>query len=95
MWMRQTSWTCTSLPAFNECRMESHSSNPVLLFMELELRRMKIVTAGGQKKSEPEMIAFVLGNTPEEYKMVTQSAKGSGKSLFKEVQKIYKDFWKQ
>jgi hypothetical protein len=63
--------------------------------MELKLQKMKIVTAGGQKKSKPEMIAFVLENAPEKYKMVTQSAKVSGKSLFKELQEIYKDFWKQ
>jgi hypothetical protein len=71
--------------AFNECRMESHLTDPTLWFMELELRKMKVVTAGGQKKSEPEMIAFVLGNAPTEYKVATQSAKVSGKLLFKEV----------
>ena len=69
--------------AFNDCRMESHLSDPTLWFMELELHRMKIVAAGGQKKSEPEMIAFVFGNAPDEYKVATQSAKVGGLKEFK------------
>ena len=41
---------------FNICMMKMHSDNPNLWFMELECIKTQIITAGGNEKSEPEMV---------------------------------------
>ncbi len=41
---------------FNVCKMKSHMDDPNLWFMELEFVKTRIVTAGGNEKSEHEMI---------------------------------------
>ena len=79
---------------FNDERMKDYTEDPGLWFMRIEYNKERIITAGGNPKSEPEMIAFILQNAPNEYEVATQSVQVTGMD-HKRTMKTYSDFWKQ
>jgi hypothetical protein len=79
--------------AFSECVMESHLQDPAIWFREMDLCKRKIVTAGGQPKSDAEMIANIISQAPIEYKMAKMSITTNKIRVLADVKKIYNDFW--
>jgi len=58
---------------FNACKMKKLTDDPTLWYAELEHIQAKMVRAGAQKKSDPEMVATIMTQIPKEYDMATQA----------------------
>jgi hypothetical protein len=83
---------------FQRCVMKGASTDPELWFYELEYLRNQIVSAGGQKKPDEELVAHVLVKAPEEYLMAIQlinASEVSGTSTtLPHVKRMLHNFWK-
>jgi len=80
---------------FNTCKMKNPTEDPTLWYAELEHIHQRMQKAGAQKKSDIEMIAQIMTQVPEEYKVVTQAIRimPASERTLKTVQKIYVDLW--
>jgi hypothetical protein len=79
---------------FNDCKLEDPTGDPKIWFIDLEWYSAKITAAGGQKKSDPEMIAKIMKGVPDEYKITTQTLRNDKKKTLISIKKAYIDFWK-
>jgi len=55
---------------YNSCKIKKASDNPCLWYVELEHLQWKMEHAGVQKKTEAEVVAFIMSQIPAEYEVV-------------------------
>ena len=81
---------------FGECKLKSKYDDPKFWFDEIERLRKKITEAGGQEKTDAEVIAHILIMAPkEEYGEITRSLRVNERTQdLTEVKRTYQEFWK-
>jgi len=80
---------------FNSCKIKKLTDDPTLWYAELEHIQAKMVKAGAQTKSDPEMVATIMMQIPKEYEMATQAlqVKTSKERTLELVKTIYWEYW--
>jgi len=58
---------------YNNCKLKKVSDDPCQGYAELEYLQLQMECAGAQKKSEAEVVAFIMNQMPAKYKVVTSS----------------------
>jgi len=80
---------------WNGCKLKKASNDPKLWYAEPECLRMLIEKAGAQRKTDVEVVAFIMSQIPAENKPVTSVlwVKPINERTLELVKKVYSKYW--
>ncbi len=80
---------------WNGCKLKKASNDPKLWYAELEHLQMLIEKAGAPRKTDVEVVAFIMSQILAEYKPVISAlwVKPISKRLLALMKKVYSEYW--
>jgi len=58
---------------YNNCKMKKVSGNPYFWYAELKHLQLKMEHVGVQKKTDVDVVAFIMSQIPAEYEVITSA----------------------
>ncbi len=80
---------------YNNCKMKKASDDPCLWYAELEHLQWKMEHAGAQKKTEAEVVAFIMSQISTKYEVVLSAlrVKSAKEWTLELVKMVYLEYW--